>query len=542
MGLKVVSSEEERKNPRRKFVTSAMENKIDEPDVPKPRGDSTDGSRTVQQPTRSNDDESQIERATAAQQRPLGHDSTVEKERAPELVTNKGKPVGTRPSFKDQVQERIHGGTARTLQVERGTVPPCDERPSEPSDVERQLMRRDAREADDVPDGTTMEHGSFGSDAVPPPRFPRWHPGAVVLSSIDEIPTGDIEAAAAPDSIAAEAGSQAEQREATENLPVAYRVTTTRQGPRRQEQATVLGIPDCKFYICCFIVLLIAIGAVLAGVCGAGYCGLDSSGEARTYRTTTPSGNESKFRAFTTTAELYQAVDIYILSLTEDPMDSIVSQMYGYPISTWDVSLIKDLSRVFDPERNSNFDLLRPPCDPDDDNICNTFNEDLSGWNVSAAETMFGMFAYATYFNQDLSAWDVSRVTDMSDMFASADAFNQGLSAWDTSSVTKMSDMFWSAVSFNQDLSTWNVSHVKHMWEMFNYAESFNQDLSAWDTGSVTTMRRMFDGATSFNQDLSRWNVGTVTNMQLMFADAASFCSSEEHVLNIRLPCHNISR
>ena len=41
-----------------------------------------------------------------------------------------------------------------------------------------------------------------------------------------------------------------------------------------------------------------------------------------------------------------------------------------------------------------------------------------------------GMFWGATSFNQDISGWDVSNVTDMIGMFNGATSFNQDLSGW----------------------------------------------------------------------------------------------------------------
>ena len=41
-------------------------------------------------------------------------------------------------------------------------------------------------------------------------------------------------------------------------------------------------------------------------------------------------------------------------------------------------------------------------------------------------------------FNKDLSCWDVSKVTDMDQMFFYASSFNNDLSSWDVSSVTDM--------------------------------------------------------------------------------------------------------
>ena len=44
------------------------------------------------------------------------------------------------------------------------------------------------------------------------------------------------------------------------------------------------------------------------------------------------------------------------------------------------------------------------------------FNGDISNWNVSSVNTMFGMF-YGSSFNGDITDWDVSRVTNMTRMF-----------------------------------------------------------------------------------------------------------------------------
>merc|ERR1719331_270104 len=92
------------------------------------------------------------------------------------------------------------------------------------------------------------------------------------------------------------------------------------------------------------------------------------------------------------------------------------------------------------------------------------------------------MFCHAESFNQDLSNWDVSRVTDMGAMFNTAKSFNQDLSKWDVSSVTNMRAMFSAAKSFNQDLSNWDVSRVVNMKSMFLEASSFQQTLcgAAW--------------------------------------------------------------
>ena len=79
------------------------------------------------------------------------------------------------------------------------------------------------------------------------------------------------------------------------------------------------------------------------------------------------------------------------------------------------------------------------------------------------------MFSYAESFNQDLSNWDVSRVTNMNAMFSYAKSFNQALSSWDVSRVTDMQYMFDEASSFQQTLcgAAWVNSNASKI-EMFD--------------------------------------------------------------------------
>ena len=58
---------------------------------------------------------------------------------------------------------------------------------------------------------------------------------------------------------------------------------------------------------------------------------------------------------------------------------------------------------------------------------------------MSHVTNMLAMFCDAESFNQDLSNWDVSRVTDMQLMFIEADSFRQTLcgAAWVNSTATK---------------------------------------------------------------------------------------------------------
>jgi trimeric autotransporter adhesin len=178
------------------------------------------------------------------------------------------------------------------------------------------------------------------------------------------------------------------------------------------------------------------------------------------------------------------------------------AQQYRH-ISTWDVSQITDMSKLFINKTN--------------------FNDDISNWNVSKVTTMKKMFNGASSFNQPLERWNVSNVTTMKAMFLSASAFNQPLEHWNVSTVTTMTAMFFNASVFNEPLEHWNVSNVTSMDGMFLDASAFNQHLEHWNVSNVTTMKAMFSHASSFNHPLERWNVSNVTSMRAMFSHASSF-------------------
>ena len=112
-------------------------------------------------------------------------------------------------------------------------------------------------------------------------------------------------------------------------------------------------------------------------------------------------------------------------------------------------------------------------------------------------------------------------------MFLGADSFNGDISEWDVSGVTDMSLMFANAGSFNGDISSWDVSGVTDMSEMFGYADSFNGDISEWDVSGVTDMSGMFLGhADSFIQNLADGTSHLMTRLLTM-------ATPLEHVGNI---------
>ena len=161
---------------------------------------------------------------------------------------------------------------------------------------------------------------------------------------------------------------------------------------------------------------------------------------------------------------------------------------YGH-ISTWDTSLVTDMSYLF-----QNW---------------TSFNEDINGWNTSNVTNMQGMFFNAHAFNRDLNSWDTSEVRNMFTMFWDANEFNGKINGWNTSNVTNMMSMFNKASVFNQDIGNWNTSGVTNMAFMFYNASAFNQPINTngdkWNTSNVINMMSMFEGANDFNQDLSDW-------------------------------------
>ena len=152
-----------------------------------------------------------------------------------------------------------------------------------------------------------------------------------------------------------------------------------------------------------------------------------------------------------------------------------------------------------------------------------SFNQDISGWDVSAVTNMGAAFGGASAFNKSLNAWNVSNVTLMDSMFYNASAFNQPLNLWNTASLTSMTGMFAMASAFNQDVSTFNVSGVTSLDSIFAGALAFNRPLNAWNVSNAVSMANIFDGASSFNQSLNAWDVSQVVTANRAFAGATAF-------------------
>jgi len=76
------------------------------------------------------------------------------------------------------------------------------------------------------------------------------------------------------------------------------------------------------------------------------------------------------------------------------------------------------------------------------------------------------MYFQAYMFDNDISSWDVSSVNTMYGMFNEASSFNKDISSWDVSSVTTMYSMFRDAAEYRQEMCEWNLED-KNVAEMF---------------------------------------------------------------------------
>ena len=233
-------------------------------------------------------------------------------------------------------------------------------------------------------------------------------------------------------------------------------------------------------------------------------------------------------KCFAARTELTTAINRYDNEDCASDSRCEVGQQYGWPMNSWCVSGVQNMSKLFHGHGTFNQDISNWDVSSVTDmsemfREAVAFNGNLSSWNVSSVANMHGMFWDAVTYDDDLSLWDVSSVTDMSDMFDNAFAFSGDLSKWDVSYVTDMYWMFAGALAFNGDVSSWNVRSVANMSGMFAWAVKFNSNLSSWDVRSVTSMQRMFENAVAFNHDISHWNVSSVTDMDKMFHSADSF-------------------
>ena len=248
---------------------------------------------------------------------------------------------------------------------------------------------------------------------------------------------------------------------------------------------------------------------------------------------------------------------------------------FNKDINTWNVSAVKDMSKMFMGIKGEGLDV-DVTITADDPTIANiTVTDGGSGYKVGNIITFaavgdgssagdYNSFTYtleAGDFDDQAtgvlkSSSDLNgtgaitiaggvagttanaahTVTDATTGLPAAinNIFDKDISAWNVSSVDDsgngMSEMF-AYSNFNNGsnpLNGWEtgagtVASVTNMESMFEGAILFDQNIGAWNVGKVQNMNSMFEGAILFDKNISTWDVSSVGNMSSMFKDAAAY-------------------
>lgn len=174
-----------------------------------------------------------------------------------------------------------------------------------------------------------------------------------------------------------------------------------------------------------------------------------------------------------------------VIDMTENRVEAL--EAYG-ALRTWDTQDVISFDRAF----------CGYPFDGDQGADA---DDDITGWDTSAAQSMNSMFNGCTTFNQPLD-FNTVAVVDMRGMFSGCTAFNQRI--------------------------FFNTASVRNMEGMFSGCAAFNQPLG-FNTRALVGMRGMFQGCTAFNQPLHQWIHQPefyTGNIQYMFQGCASFQSA----------------
>ena len=252
-----------------------------------------------------------------------------------------------------------------------------------------------------------------------------------------------------------------------------------------------------------------------------------------------------------TIMELYRAVDAF---LSGNGIDSI-EQIYGN-IEAWDVSILSDFQELFSVNRNPN---------------AQTFNADLSQWNVSLGLSFLAMFRGARAFNADISGWGMNRAITIESMFENATNFRQDLCPWlddlapnvgttlafdgtacpTAGTATNLISIPPGPLCFDCSNrvtvapSTAITTVAKRCFEsgleltfavdalLLEPSGKFTSDLyghpiGSWCLSQVDDLSRIFDtdrnpATQFFNEDISGWDVSSATAMFAMFHGALRF-------------------
>ena len=154
----------------------------------------------------------------------------------------------------------------------------------------------------------------------------------------------------------------------------------------------------------------------------------------------------------------------------------------------------------------------------------NTFNEDISRWDVSSATSFANTFRSADAFNQDLSKWTVSRSTTFQYMFSQAYDFNQVL-CWELPTGATTLDMFTSCCTCTNCLG--QVTGYNDCGCCHDNTE-LQTAVTAWCANPATVARAY--------GNITTWNTSEVTSMEdLIYSCAGSAAAPRTGTRGTRL-------
>lgn len=156
-----------------------------------------------------------------------------------------------------------------------------------------------------------------------------------------------------------------------------------------------------------------------------------------------------------------------------------------------------------------------------------TFNQEISGWNLTSCTSMDGFLRNNDSFNSSVTM-TTPVLENCTNMFRAMNIFNSSID-FDTSNVTDFSFMFIDSIVFNQSVANIDTSSATTLLRMFDNAEAFNQSVNHFDVSNVTAFNGVFWRATAFNQSLSNWTTSSLTNLTNFIQLAAAFDQDISH-------------
>jgi hypothetical protein len=139
-------------------------------------------------------------------------------------------------------------------------------------------------------------------------------------------------------------------------------------------------------------------------------------------------------------------------------------------------------------------------------NRTTAYQPDVRNFNVGKMTKLDGVFSGSTTFNGVLSTWEsvlpgvlrgsstLKNITSMIETFKGAESFNQNISNWNMSGVTDVTSMFQGAEKFNNG-------------KIDGVLDSQSNEIANWDMSGCKDFKNMFFGAKNFDRIIVNWIV-----------------------------------